>query len=166
MGWIRAAPGIVRRLAAVRAVADLGAPTLTQAIAAALVVDSHKDILRWRVEQLRERRDALVAAVRALLPTWSVDVPAGGLSLWVNLRGVDDGGVGDGGVGDRGVTPDRGGGKDFAHAALRRGVAVVPGHLFSVTDHHHGALRIAYARPVAELDEGVRRLAEVWGELG
>jgi DNA-binding transcriptional MocR family regulator len=154
VGWIRAAPGMVRRLAAVRAVADLGAPTLTQAIAGALIVDSHKEILRWRVEQLRVRRDALVAAVRALLPTWSVDVPAGGLSLWVNLRG--------GG----GATPDRGGGKEFARAALERGVAVVPGHLFSVTDHHHSALRIAYARPVAELDEGVRRLAEVWGELG
>ena len=109
--------------------------------------------MRWRSEQLRLRRDALVAAIGTLLPTWSMVQPVGGLSLWAYL---DRSAVGEG------ASHDQEDGAAFSHAALRRGVAIVPGHLFSVTDRHHGAVRIAYVRPVAELNDAVGRLAAAW----
>ena len=44
-------------------------------------------IRSWRARrvQLREQRDALVAAVRAKLPNWHFTVPEGGVTLWAEL---------------------------------------------------------------------------------
>lgn len=111
-GWIRASAGLVARLAAAKAAADLGSAAFSQAIAAALLAGAHDDILKWRREWLRARHDALTGALRAALPEWTWPEPAGGLTLWVRLPGAGDSSA-------------------FAQAALRHGVAVVPGRLLS-----------------------------------
>jgi len=67
---------------------------------------------------------ALTSALRAHLPGWTWPEPDGGLSLWVRLPGPADSGLADSGPADSGT---------FAQAALRHGVAVVPGRLLSAT---------------------------------
>ena len=121
-------------MAAAKAAADLGSAAFGQAVVAALLDDEHDDIVKWRREWLRARHDALSAALRTHLPEWTWPEPDGGLTLWVRLRG------------DSGA---------FAQAALRHGVAVVPGRLLSASagaasGEGGGAgeyLRLAFTQP-------------------
>ena len=90
---------------------------------------------------LRERRDALVAAIdRHLGGRVSYIAPAGGYFLWVTLPGVDADAVAD--------------------AAGAAGVPVVKGSTCFIDGRGRDALRLAYsACPADDMDEGVARLA-------
>lgn len=84
VGWIRAEPEIIQRLAAVRATDDLASSVLEQ-LAVTQLLDRMDDVLDVRRAELRTRRDALVAALAEQLPGWRIRVPTGGLVLWCDL---------------------------------------------------------------------------------
>jgi DNA-binding transcriptional MocR family regulator len=140
LGWVRAPEGIVARLAAAKAAADLGSPAFGQGVVAALVRSSHEEIIAWRSAWARQRYAALSAALAASRPDWAWTPPAGGLSVWARLP--DD--------------ADSGG---FAQAALRRGVAVVPGRLLSVSGERSPWIRLAFTLSPDELTTAVKALA-------
>ncbi len=97
----------------------------------------HLGVLR---RQLRERRDALVAAVRELLPSVDLDlVPAGGMHVWLRLP--DE-------VSDEAVTA----------AAAARGVSVTPGRSSFPGEPPGSFLRLSYAEEDAA---ALRRAVEV-----
>ncbi len=141
-GWVRAPEGIIARLAAAKAAADLGSPPFQQAIVAALVRDRHDEILKYRADWARDRYAAMASALTSLLPGWEWTPPAGGLTIWARLPGDADSSA-------------------FAQAALRRGVAVVPGRLLSVSSRRSPWLRLAFVRPPSELAAAVQALAAV-----
>ena len=127
-GWISASAGLIARVAAAKAAADLGSAAFQQAITAALLDDKHDDIVRWRSEWLRARYDALTEALRAALPGWTWPDPDGGLTLWVRLPGPEE----PAGPAEP-AGPSQADSGAFAQAALRHGVAVVPGRLLSAS---------------------------------
>ena len=92
---------------------------------------------------LRERRDALCAALERELPEASFRPPEGGYFLWVDL-------------------PE---GSDVAQlvaAAKERGVVFVPGTDF-LLEGGQNSLRLAYSGvTVEQIEEGVGRLAEAY----
>ncbi|GIF71620.1 transcriptional regulator [Asanoa siamensis] len=91
---------------------------------------------------LRDRRDALLAALRRHLPDLGPQhVPRGGLHLWVRLpAGTDD--------------------VALATAAAAQGVIVFPGRPWHATEPPAPHLRLTYAAAPPDLmDEAVRRLA-------
>jgi DNA-binding transcriptional MocR family regulator len=140
-GWIRASPGLIARAAAAKAAADLGSAAFQQAITAALLNDGHDGIVAWRREWLRARHDALTGALRAALPGWTWPQPRGGLTVWVRVGGDSSA---------------------FAQAALRHGVAVVPGRLLSASGDAGGAgeyLRLAFTQAPDVLARSVPKLA-------
>jgi DNA-binding transcriptional MocR family regulator len=150
-GWVRASAGLIARVAAAKAAADLGSAAFPQAIVAALLDDQHDDIVKWRREWLRARHDALSGALRTHLPEWTWPEPDGGLTLWVRLQG------------DSGA---------FAQAALRHGVAVVPGRLLSAgagtasaggTGRANEHLRLAFTQPPDVLARSAVALARASG---
>jgi DNA-binding transcriptional MocR family regulator len=141
-GWVRAPEGIIARLAAAKAAADLGSPAAQQAIVAALIRDRHDQILKARADWARERYAAVAAALGSLLPDWTWTPPAGGLTIWARLPGDADSSA-------------------FAQAALRRGVAVIPGRLLSVSARRSPWLRLAFVRHPDELTAAVKLLADV-----
>ncbi|MEV6349361.1 PLP-dependent aminotransferase family protein [Actinoplanes sp. NPDC051851] len=99
----------------------------------------HRRTLR---NALRERRDALLTALRRHLPGLvPASVPGGGFHLWVRLPdGTDE---------SRVVT-----------AAAAEQVVVFPGHPWHGAEPPGAFLRLTYAAaPADRLDEGVRRLA-------
>ncbi len=138
-GYVRAPEGIIARLAAAKSAADLGTPAHQQGIVAALVGDQHEDIVAYRTEWARPRYAAVAAALAQFLPSWSWTPPAGGHVIWV-----------------RGEEPDSGA---YAQAALRRGVAVVPGHLLSVSADRSPWIRLAFSLPPADLSVAIKALA-------
>jgi DNA-binding transcriptional MocR family regulator len=141
-GWVRAPEGIIARLAAAKAAADLGSPPYQQAILAALVRSSHEEIVAYRAGWARQRYTAIEAALRSFLPGWTWVAPTGGLTIWARRPGDADSG-------------------GFAQAALRRGVAVVPGRLLSVSAERSPWLRLAFTLPPEDLATAVKALASV-----
>jgi DNA-binding transcriptional MocR family regulator len=124
-GWIRAPEGIIARLAAAKAASDLGSPAYQQAVLAELVAAHHDEIVAWRAGWLRPRYQALASGLRSQLPGWTWEAPGGGLTIWARLPGGADSGA-------------------FAQDALRRGVALVPGHLLSICDQASSFVRLAF----------------------
>jgi DNA-binding transcriptional MocR family regulator len=94
---------------------------------------------------LGQRRDALLAAVQEHLPEVQTAPPAGGLHLWLRLpEGVDDAAL--------------------AARAEAAGVIVSPGRPWFPAEPPAPHLRLTFAAaPPADLAEGVRRLAAVFG---
>jgi DNA-binding transcriptional MocR family regulator len=138
VGWVRAAAPVVQRLAAVRVGVDLASPVLEQLVAVELLARAGEIIPARRLE-LRERRDALVAAVRDELPQWRVVVPDGGLALWAEL--------------DAPVS------SALARVVAELGVRVAPGPRFGVDGTLERFLRLPFTLPAADLTEAVHRLA-------
>jgi DNA-binding transcriptional MocR family regulator len=141
-GWVRAPEGIIARLAAAKAAADLGSSPYLQGLLAVLLRSRHEEIVAWRCAWADERYAALAAALTAHLPGWTWTAPAGGLTVWAQLPGDGDSG-------------------GFSQAALRRGVAVVPGRLLSVSAEGSPFVRIAFTLPPDDLTTAVKTLAGV-----
>jgi DNA-binding transcriptional MocR family regulator len=95
-----------------------------------------------RREQLRPRRDTLVGLLRRALPGWRFAVPAGGLFLWVELPSGDA--------------------QEFAQVALRRGVVIVPGSVFSHEGQYERFVRLPFLAEPEVLEAGVERLRAAW----
>jgi DNA-binding transcriptional MocR family regulator len=144
MGWIRADREYVRRLALARGSQDVGSPVLDQLLAAA-VLERLDALLPGRRALLRERRDALLAA---LPPSWRADRPAGGMSVWAEL-------------------PAGTAASALAARAADHGVRVAAGPRFSASGgEFEQRLRLPFTQPPERLTEAIRRLSAAEDALG
>lgn len=147
VGWLRADPETVHRLAAVRATGDLAGPVLDQLVAAHLLARAD-EVLPERRAVLRDRRDALADALRRELPDWTFRLPAGGLSLWLDLGEPIS--------------------SALTVAAERHGLALAAGPRFGA-DAAGAALdrriRIPFSHPEPVLLEAVRRLVDAAADV-
>jgi DNA-binding transcriptional MocR family regulator len=141
IGWIRASPTLVGRLALARATLDLGSPIVEQLVATELLHEA-EPILAAQRAALRARRDALAAALGAALPRWRFAVPAGGLSLWVELDAPHS--------------------SALAAVADRHGVRVAAGPRFGVDGAFERFVRLPYNLPEPVLQAAVEQLAVAW----
>lgn len=141
VGWIRAPRPVIKRLARVKAVADLASSLIPQLIAVRLLplVDAVKTERR---EELKSQRDQATSLLGELLPSWTWRRPAGGVSLWVRLP--------------------HGNATDFAEVALRHGVAIVAGPTFCADEGCQEYLRLPFCLDAGRLESGIRRLARAW----
>ncbi len=141
IGWMRAEPRLITRLAARKATFDHGSPTLLQAVAVRML--ARGDEFGERAErESKLRRDVAGAALREYLPDWRWTMPQGGLSFWVTLPDGDA------------VTVSR--------VAAEHGVLVRPGPAASPQGGFRDHLRIAVGEEPERLQEGIRRLARAW----
>ena len=141
IGWIRASEEILARITRLKIMADLGGSLIGQLVAVRLLAEAER-VKAIRRREMRERLDRLTKLLARHLPDWSWDSPAGGLSLWVRLP--------------------QGDANSFAQAALRHGVAVVPGSLASPDGGCVEHLRLPYVLEAEPMREGVERLARAW----
>ncbi|WP_149828023.1 PLP-dependent aminotransferase family protein [Streptomyces tailanensis] len=140
IGWVRAAPEVIRSLVAARAYADLGTPVLEQlAVNWLMSTGGWEQAVGIRREQARENRDALVAAVRRELPDWEFSEPRGGLTLWARTGGLS--------------------GSRLAEMGERVGIRVPSGPRFGVDGAFEGYVRLPFTVGGAVADEAAGRLA-------
>ncbi|WP_431041149.1 PLP-dependent aminotransferase family protein [Streptomyces sp. P1-3] len=140
IGWVRAAPDVVRSLVAARAYVDLGTPVLEQlAVTWLLNTGGWDEAVTLRRGQARENRDAVVAAVRRHLPDWEFTVPRGGLTLWTRTGGLS--------------------GSRIAEAGERLGVRVPSGPRFGVDGAFEGFVRLPFTVSGAVAEQAATRLA-------
>ncbi|MFD8148928.1 PLP-dependent aminotransferase family protein [Streptomyces sp. NPDC059708] len=146
IGWVRGPAPVVERLARLKALADLGSPLLDQALAERLLPEV-EGVRAARSAVLRERLALLESLLRAELPGWAWERPAGGGALWVRLPGGADAGV-------------------FARVALRWGVEVVPGAATDPSGGHDAYVRVPFTFPEARLRALASRLGGAWAAYG
>lgn len=143
VGFVRAPEALALRFARIKATHDLGSSAVSQLLVERLVqAASLAELSERRTEALHVRYEVVAAALRRHLPTWTWREPSGGLSLWVKVPGSAS--------------------EAFAQHALRYGVAVAAPGVLSPSHEHGDRLRLSFAGPPHELEEGVRRLAAAW----
>jgi DNA-binding transcriptional MocR family regulator len=141
IGWVRADPALIGRLARLKAVHDLGSGVVDQ-LAATFLVDDLTALAAARARQLARRHDHLCAQLREKLPEWTFEPAAGGQTLWVRLP--------------------RGDAASYAQAALRHGVAVLPGGQLDASGGSADRLRLPFVATPAEITAAVSALAVAW----
>lgn len=141
VGWVRARPALIHRLARLRSVHDLGGSIPAQLAAVDLLADL--EALRRRSARDRHRaHDHLRGLLSRALPEWEVPAVPGGQSLWIRLPAGD--------------------GTSFAQVALRHGVAILPGAGLDPGGRCDAHVRVHYLAPLPDLDVAVDRLAAAW----
>ncbi|MFF7991925.1 PLP-dependent aminotransferase family protein [Kitasatospora xanthocidica] len=139
IGWVRAAPALVRRLAGERVYSDVGTPVLDQLIAAELLGEPLPAVRAHQLDRLRATAHAFAAALPEHLPDWSFPMPTGGLALWVSTGGVS--------------------GAALARAGERDGVRIASGNRFGSDGAFEHHVRIPLTVPAATVPAAVERLA-------
>ncbi|MDK3258552.1 PLP-dependent aminotransferase family protein [Blastococcus capsensis] len=145
IGWVRADADVVRKLTAVAVRSVMSVPLVEQLAACVLLEGLDAELVGHRA-RLRERRDALVAALRDRLPAWRVPVPTGGLVLWCGLPSARS--------------------RALAAAAERHGLRLAAGPLFGTGHALDDRLRLPFTHPPEVLRDAVERLARADAETG
>ncbi len=156
VGWVRATPPLVHRLAAVRSTIDMAGSVLDQLVATRLLERS-TSVLEPRRARLREQRDVLAHSLRAELPQWRFThgarrtLPVGG------ARRADQLSAGRGG-GDRRVAT---GGR----SVLRRGrhVGALPAYRLLAAGRHarRGGQAVGCRHRRLGLGAGIERAPQI-----
>lgn len=139
IGWVRADPALVSRLARARGSSDLASPLLEQLVATRLL-DAGQDVLPERRAWLRASRDALVRALHTELPDWRCTVPRAGMVLWVELP--------------------EGSATRLAGHALELGVRLTPGPRFTLDGTADRFLRLPFTLSAGQVPQLVAVLRE------
>lgn len=144
VGALIARGPVMERLRAIQVVDSFFVPRPLQEATLELVgAPAWPRHLRAVAAGLRERRDAMLAALRHRLPALVPDrIPAGGYHLWLRL-------------------PDGADENALTAAALRAGVAVAAGRAYFAAESPAPFIRVGFADTGGpeEVAEGVRRLA-------
>lgn len=145
VGWVLAPHAVREKLVLAQESATLSPPTFSQyAVSTYLKVhDWRHQIVVFR-DMYRERRDAMLAALRDYMPAGSSWThPRGGFFVWLTLPA---------GIDSQAMLP----------RAVTNRVAYTPGTAFYADDLGARNIRLSYCYPTPErIREGVRRLGEV-----
>jgi DNA-binding transcriptional MocR family regulator len=143
VGWIVAAKPVIRRLVLIKQACDLNCATINQMVMHRLAVAAYEGQLVRARQHYRRRRDAMLAALQAHMPsatTWTR--PQGGLFVWVGLPEGSDGA------------------SLLERSLATAGVAFVPGAAFFHDGRGANTIRLSYSLAnEAQIDEGISRLA-------
>jgi 2-aminoadipate transaminase len=144
VGWVIAAPQMIRALVSAKQGSDMSTSGLSQRITLDAFASGLTDrVLPATLALYRARRDALCAAMSGhLADLFDWDVPLGGMFVWAVAR-------------DPQLNTD-----DLLRVGLGHGVCVTPSSVFDPTGQNRRAIRINFTlNDQAVLAEGVRRLA-------
>lgn len=144
VGWVIAAPEMIRALVIAKQGSDMCTPGLSQRIALdAFAAGLTERVLPEILALYRTRRDALCAAMAEhLADLYDWEIPAGGMFVWATAR-------------DPALDTDR-----LLREALAHGVCVTPSSVFDPEGRNRRSIRINFTlNEPAKLAEGVRRLA-------
>ncbi len=138
IGWVAGGEAAIKALQRVKSFVDTGAFLAVQAAARA-ALESYDEWVPGNVAAFRERRDALVAALRSA--GFDARAPQATMYLWVPVPG--------------GAASEA-----FARRALlEQGVVVMPGA--ALGPGGEGFIRIALTQPPARLEEAASRLGRL-----
>jgi 2-aminoadipate transaminase len=147
LGWMAGPNDLIQKAVTAKQSVDLCSPPFNQSI---LYEYLHRGLLEKQISVIiqayREKRDFMLAKLSQFMPKlpglkWTH--PQGGLFLWVTLPPNIDAG-------------------EMFHSAIEKQVAYVVGTAFYPDGGGHNSFRMNFSySSMAEIEEGVKRLAEV-----
>ncbi len=140
IGWARAAPALIHRMAAARAASDLAGPLFEQ-IVATHTFERLDEILEERLPLIRLRRWTLATALDQRLPAWRYRQPAGGLYIWAELPGPIS--------------------TSLSLEARERDLHLTPGPRYAAAGVLERHLRLPFTLAPSQLERAVEVLAEL-----
>jgi DNA-binding transcriptional MocR family regulator len=140
VGWVRADPVLVHRMATARAASDMASPLFEQLVAT-YALERLDEILDERRELIRVRRAALARALDQRLPAWRYSLPPGGLYLWTELPEPIS--------------------TSLSLEAARHELKITPGPRFAAAGLLERNLRLPFTLAPDQLERGVGILAEL-----
>jgi DNA-binding transcriptional MocR family regulator len=140
VGWVRADPVLIHRMATARAASDMASPLFEQLVAR-YALERLDEILDERRELIRVRRAALARALDEHLPAWRYTLPPGGLYLWVELPEPIS--------------------TSLSLEAARHMLRITPGPRFGAAGVLERHLRLPFTLAPDQLERGVEILAEL-----
>ncbi len=140
IGWARAAPALIHRMAAARAASDLAGPLFEQ-IVATHTFERLDEILEERLPLIRLRRSTLATALDQRLPAWRYRQPAGGLYIWAELPGPIS--------------------TSLSLEARERDLHLTPGPRYAAAGVLERHLRLPFTLAPSQLERAVEVLAEL-----
>ncbi len=143
IGWLRMPTARSRAMATSRLKLDLGSPVVEQ-LAVAALMRRRAEIVPQRQASFKAGRDALLTSLAEHLPSWRMQRPAGGLSLWCELPHALS--------------------TALVAAAARRGVGLAAGPNFAPAGGLDQWMRLPFVLPVEALEQAVPCIANAWGE--
>lgn len=141
VGWLRASPGLVNRLARAKTINDLGSSPVLQLVATRLL-DAMDETIAERTIELQAGLGRIIALLDRLLPDWEYRIPRGGQVLWIRIP--------------------RGSARGLAAIAVRHGVRIATGPALSPGETFDDYIRVPYTLPEPMMIEGICRLAAAW----
>ena len=140
-GWLRVPRPLLPRLLQARIADDLGAPILEQLTLTELLA-ARPGLHPESRAALRASRQAMLDALPSALPGARWTVPAGGLSLWVELPEPRS--------------------RQLAAAARELELLISPGPQFALQHGLDSFVRLPYKDPAEVVTEAIGRLAQAW----
>lgn len=144
IGWIRASASLITSLIQIRDSLDLGSPLLSQ-LATGWLLDNSDQFLPQRRTLLKQHRDACLRLMQEFFPEWQTITPAGGLSFWVELPGMQSTG--------------------FASRASDAGILLGTGTRFGLSGAFDRYLRMPFSADEQTLRQAFQRLQPLWAAL-
>lgn len=152
LGWLAAPPALLAQATMCKQFSDANTSTLAQATAAAYLQSGRLPAALQKVRSIYAARARQMEAClhRELGDTVAFTAPQGGMFFWVRLTGA------------QGRTRDA---AAYAQAAIRQGVAFVPGAAFFAEQPDASFLRMSFATANEErIAEGIARMARALQE--
>ncbi|ALM75252.1 aminotransferase-like domain-containing protein [Thermococcus barophilus] len=149
IGWVVAKGEIRDKVLMEKSPIDFCAPTISQYIALEYLKRGYFEEyhLKRALPCYKEKRDAMVNALQEHLPNAEFTKPIAGMFVMLFL-------------------PENADGMAFANELMeRKGVVVVPGKPFYTDESGRNTIRLNFSRPSKEeIEEGIKRLAELYNE--
>ncbi len=149
LGWMIGPERLMKKIAILKQAGDICAPPFNQAITAEFMKKELLDIQIGKIiSTYRKKRDLMLEKLAEYMPKipglkWTQ--PHGGLFLWLNL-------------------PENMDAVAMFKKAIEKKVAYVVGQAFDPEGIRRNTMRLNFSFPtLAEIDEGIKRLAEVIG---
>lgn len=148
IGWLCGNKVIVDQLELLKEQVDLHSSLPNQAILERYMEeDSYYDHVQEMCKVYKGRRDALVEALKSILPDFSFEIPKGGFFLWLGLpNGLDC--------------------FTFFEACIKRQVSFLPGSPFFPNNDCHSYVRLNFTGQSEDnLREAVKRMGQAYADL-
>ena len=148
IAWIAAPKEMHEKLVMLKQGADLHTSTFSQYVIYEFSKDGRLDEHIAKIKEVyKRRRNVMVEAMEHYFPPEvKFTKPEGGLFLWVEL-------------------PEHIDTMELLPKAVEKNVAYIPGSPFFPDGSGHNTMRLNYSKPTeAEIEEGIKRLAEVFKE--
>lgn len=148
MGFVVAPPPVIERMTSLRVAMDIQGDLAAESVVAEVFESGGFGRHVRRMRRLyHARRDVLVEALRSEFgDRMTFGVPAGGMALWAQAKGVDV--------------------DAWARAAMTRGVAIRSGRMYDSAGGSGSFLRLGFTcHHERELEEAVRRMSAAWESL-